>query len=111
MCPWPKRQFKHGDLVQYENALYTHRVGVSRVVGEPFFDFGDNLDNFNIRNVLARHERDTLEQLRRFLHDRFFGSTVKFGWTCHMQFFDTVGLERFSAEGTCTRREIPETSM
>lgn len=90
--------------------LHTHRIILCRVVGEPLFDFGDNLDDFNIRNVFARHEHDTLEQLRSFFLDRFLGCSVKLGWTRHMQFFDTLGLECFSAEWACTRREVPKTS-
>jgi len=80
------------------------------VVGEPFFRLGDNLDDFDIGDILARYERDTLEELDGFCFDLFFGSIVKFGWTCHMEFFDTVWLEHFSAEWACTPREVPKAS-
>jgi hypothetical protein len=36
------------------------RIVVSGVVGEPFFDFGDHRDDFDVRGVLPGHEQNTM---------------------------------------------------
>ena len=114
MVAFPMRQRQleeRGPRWSVGECVHTHRIVVGGFAGKPFFDFGDDFDDFDVRDVFAGDERNTLEELRRFCLDRCFGSAVKLGWTCHMQFFDTVGLECFSAEWTCTRREVPETSV
>lgn len=52
---------KHGDLALAPRMYHTHRVVVQRIGGKPFFNLGDYVDDVDVGNILAGHERNTLK--------------------------------------------------